>query len=171
MLGMWAFAFLTVLSAQVRIPLPFTPVPMTLQTFIVPLAGGFLGAGWGSASILLYVLLGLLGFPVFAGAATGSQMFVAPTAGFLVGFVAAAAIVGIARDRKFNNLQMLLALIVSHVVILAFGYAGFLITTNATPQEAFAKAVLPFLAGDVLKIAASYLVLFSYIKFRKATNL
>src|SRR5687767_14865402 len=84
-LGAVAFALLTVLSA-IRIPLPFTPVPMTLQTFIVPLSGGFLGAIWGGIAMIIYLGLGLLGLNVFASAGTGFSMFLAPTAGYLIGF-------------------------------------------------------------------------------------
>lgn len=169
-LGTVAFAFLTILSAQVRIPLPFTPVPMTLQTFVAPLAGGFLGAGWGSASMLLYLALGLIGGPVFAQASGGLQFLYAPTAGFVIGMILAAAIVGLARDRKKNNVVLFAALVASHVVIFVCGTLGFMVNTGAGWNEAFAKAVAPFLVGDSLKIVASYLILISYNHFRKITN-
>ena len=83
------FALLTASAAQVRIPLPFTPVPITGQTFAVLLAGAALGSRAGAASQGLYVLLGLV-FPVYAGGASGFDHAVGATGGFLLGFVLAA---------------------------------------------------------------------------------
>jgi biotin transport system substrate-specific component len=170
-LGTAAFLFLMVLSAQVRIPLPFTPVPMTLQTFVAPLAGGFLGAFCGTASIALYLALGLAGIPVFAQATGGMQFFYAPTAGFLFGLVIAAAMVGWARDTRKSNPVLLISLIASHLVIYACGVAGFMVNTGVTWNEAFTKAVAPFVFGDILKLVASYFVLLSFNHFRKVTKL
>lgn len=167
LLGTIAFTFLTVLSAQLRIPLPFTPVPMTLQTFIVPLAGGFLGTLCGTASIGLYMILGLIGMPVFAAATGGLGFFYGPTVGFLFGLVLAPAVVGWARDSRKGNLGLLIALIIAHFVIYLCGLTGFVWNTGASWSEGFAKAVAPFLPGDLLKITASYLVLLSYNHFRK----
>ena len=169
-LGTVAFMFLAMLSAQVRIPLPFTPVPMTLQTFVAPLAGGFLGAACGSISMLMYLAFGLLGAPVFAQAAGGWQFFYSPTAGFLAGMVLAAWVMGRARNAARSNLQLLAALIGSHLLIFACGILGFMMNTGAGWNDAFAKAVAPFLFGDAIKITASYLVLISYYRFRKAAR-
>src|SRR5215471_15708351 len=98
--GAILFALLTVLSA-VRIPLPFTPVPMTLQTFVVPLAGGFLGAAWGFASMLLYLFLGLFGFASFAAASNGLAFFASPTAGYLLAYPLVAFLIG--RAQRYSN--------------------------------------------------------------------
>lgn len=170
-LGTAAFAVLAILSAQVRIPLPFTPVPMTLQTFVAPLAGGFLGATCGSISMLLYLAIGLAGAPVFAQASGGWQFLYAPTAGFLVGMVFAAAVVGRAKDSNKGNVMLLAALVAASILIYICGTLGFMLNTGAGWNEAFAKAVAPFLVGDTIKIAASYLLLVSYNHFRKVTHL
>src|SRR2546427_3722173 len=82
-IGTLAFTLLTIVSAHIRIPLPFTPVPMTLQTFVVPLAGGFLGAAFGSLSMALYLALGMIGLNVFASAAPGLSFYLSPTSGYL----------------------------------------------------------------------------------------
>jgi biotin transport system substrate-specific component len=160
------FALLTVLAAEVRIPLPFTPIPMTLQTFIAPLAGGFLGAAWGAASMLLYMLLGIAGLNVFAAASGGWSFFLAPSAGYVVGFVASALILGLVRDRTTNPWYLLVGLIASHVVILACGLLGLLLNLDLSFSAAFAKGVAPFLIGDVFKITASFIVLASYNRLR-----
>lgn len=170
-LGTAAFAFLTILSAQIRIPLPFTPVPMTLQTFVAPLAGGFLGAALGSGSMLLYLALGLLGAPVFAQATGGWEFVYAPTSGFLAGMILAAFVVGLVREKTKSRGMLLAGLVTAHVLIFACGISGFMMVLNTGFQEAFAKAVAPFLLGDVLKITASFLILISYDQLRKKTNL
>ena len=159
-LGSIAFAFLMILSAHIRIPLPFTPIPMTLQTFVAPLAGGFLGALWGGGSMLLYLALGLAGLDVFAASAGGFAIFLAPSAGYLTGFFFAAMIVGAARNQ--NNLILLGALILSQILIFACGTLGLMANAGMSLPEAFAKGVAPFLMGDVIKITASFLVLLSY---------
>ena len=161
------FAFLMVFAAEIRIPLPFTPIPMTLQTFIAPLAGAFLGAAWGASSMLLYMALGIAGLNVFAAAPDGFGFFLAPSAGYVFGFVFAAALLGFVKDRTTKNFLLLGGLLLSHVVIFACGVAGLMVNTGMSLLEAFAKGVAPFLIGDVFKISASYLVLATYNRLRK----
>ncbi len=165
--GALLFALLTVLAAQIRIPLPFTPVPMTLQTFIVPLAGGFLGLRWGIASMLLYFVFGFLDTNAFAAASRGAPFLLAPTAGYLVGFVVAAAMMGWARDQKFSNSALFAALVAANLMIFFCGMIGLMINLSMTLPEAWLKGVVPFLAGGALKLAAAYLVLVSYRSLRK----
>lgn len=160
------FALLTVLSAQIRIPLPFTPIPMTLQTFIVPLAGGFLGLRWGIASMLLYLSFGLLDVNAFA-AAGGTQFVFAPSAGYLVGFVFAAAIMGWSRDHKFGNGAMFAALVIANIMIFVCGMIGLMINASMSALEAWYRGVAPFLPGGAIKLAASYLTLTSYRVMRR----
>jgi len=163
--GTLAFVLLTILSAHVRIPLPFTPVPMTLQTFVVPLAGAFLGVYWGMASMLLYLALGFAGINVFASANAGLTFYLSPTAGYLIGYIFAAAIVGWFIDHRRRNLVLLAGLLLSHIIILACGVAGLMWNVSMTFPEAFAKGVAPFLVGDLLKIAASYPILLLVKRF------
>jgi biotin transport system substrate-specific component len=160
------FALLTVLSAQIRIPLPFTPIPMTLQTFIVPLAGGFLGLRWGIASMLLYLSFGLLDVNAFA-AARGAQFVFAPSAGYLVGFVFAAALMGWSRDHKFGNGAIFAALLIANIMIFVCGMIGLMINASMSAIEAWYRGVAPFLPGGAIKLAASYLTLTSYRLLRR----
>lgn len=105
-LGVAGFVILTALGAFVRIPLPFTPVPVTLQTFFVLLSGAFLGGSLGAVTQLTYIFLGLLGLPVFAGAASGLFYVFGPTAGYLFGFIFAALFLG--RFIKYSGQSFLL---------------------------------------------------------------
>jgi biotin transport system substrate-specific component len=166
-LGMAIFALLTIAGAKIRIYLPFTPVPMTLQTLFVPLAGAFLGAAWGAGSMALYLALGLVGVDVFAAASSGNGLLFAPTAGYLVGFVAAAAIAGWLTHRNPSHRKDFLAIVLAHVAIFVCGIAGLMINAQYSLSTAVEKGVLPFLTGDSLKTVASFLILTGYRVFRK----
>ena len=97
------FSLLTALCARIVIPLPFTPVPITGQTFAVLLTGAALGARRGAAAIVLYVLEGLAGLPVFAGGASGLARLLGPTGGYLLGFIAAAYLTGTLAERGWDR--------------------------------------------------------------------
>lgn len=156
-----AAAGLTALAAQWRIPLPFTPVPITGQTFAVLLAGAALGGRLGATSQLLYLAAGAVGLPVFTEASGGPDTFLGPTAGYLVGFVVAAAVVGrlaeARRDRRV--LTATASFVAGTAVIYAFGVAGLVVNTGMPVAEAFAKGVVPFLVGDAVKAAVAGLAL------------
>lgn len=153
------FALLTALSAQIVIPLGFTPVPITGQTFAVLLAGGLLGARRGAASQALYVAMGAIGLPFFAEGAGGWEAATGSTAGYLVGFVVAAWLVGSLAERGQDRsvLTAVPAFLAGTVVIYAMG-AGWLalfldipLTAAAGEPSAIALGVAPFLVGDLLK--------------------
>lgn len=156
-----AAAGLTALAAQWRIPLPFTPVPITGQTFAVLLAGAALGGRLGAASQLLYLAAGAVGLPVFTEASGGPDTFLGPTAGYLAGFVVAAAVVGrlaeARRDRRV--LTATASFVAGTAAIYAFGMAGLVVNTGMPVAEAFAKGVVPFLVGDAVKAAVAGLAL------------
>jgi len=148
---------LTALAAQVAIPLPFSPVPMTGQTFAVLLTGAVLGPRRGALAQLLYLLEGAAGLPVFAGFAAGPHTLFGPTAGYLFAFPIAAAVTGAlcARgwDRRFGT--MLAAMLLGSVAIFALGLAGL---ARFVPSRALVTAgLLPFLPGDLLKAALAAL--------------
>ena len=145
--------------AQVRIPLPFTPVPITGQTFAVLLVGATLGAKRGAASLALYLLLGLAGLPFFAGGASGVTTLVGPTGGYLVGFIVAAYLVGLLAARGLDRRipSALLAFLAGESVIYLFGVAWLSVYLGF--QQALVAGLLPFLVGDAIKLAASALVL------------
>ena len=150
--------FVAALS-QVRIPLPFTPVPLTGQTFAVLLVGAALGAKRGLGSLSLYLALGALGLPFFAGGASGLTYMSGPTLGYLVGFVAAAALTGFLAEHGLDRRipTALIAFIAGQALIYLFGIAW--LTLLLGFQKALMAGLVPFLLGDALKIGAAALAL------------
>ncbi|MEW6285926.1 MAG: biotin transporter BioY [Chloroflexota bacterium] len=146
--------------AQVKIPLPFTPIPLTGQTFAVLLAGAALGSKRGALSMMLYIALGAAGMPVFAGGAGGLGYLTGATFGYLIGFVAAAWVIGLLAERGLErNVQTsILPFIVGTIIIYAFG-VGWLAFVMGSFSKAFAAGLLPFLIGDAVKLVAAALVL------------
>jgi biotin transport system substrate-specific component len=151
--GIAAFALLTAIGAFIRIPLPFTPVPITLQTFFVLASGIYLGGRDAASSQVLYVALGILGLPVFAGAG-GLAHALGPTGGFLMAFPLAAGLVGRFVEPGDRPARAALVLIAADLVIFAIGATWFAATVGVGPERALALAVLPFLPGTVIKTGA-----------------
>lgn len=147
-----AFSALNALAAQVSFPLPFTPVPLTGQTFAVLLTGALLGSRLGALTLLAYLAEGLVGLPVFAGGKAGPAALLGPTGGYLVGFVASAYVVGWLAERGWDRRPgtTALAMAIGNVVIYAAG-ASWLAQFVGLPQ-AFQLGILPFLPGDLIKL-------------------
>jgi biotin transport system substrate-specific component len=147
------YAVLVGLLAQLVIPLPFTPVPITGQTFGVLLGGMALGWRRALLGMLLYLVVGLAGLPWFAGGAGGFHVLGAPTFGYLVGFVVAAAIVGwlaeSGADRK--PLFTLGAMAAGTAVIYFFGVTWLMSSLHVGLRTALALGLTPFLLGDAIK--------------------
>ncbi len=147
------FSAFIALSAQLAIRLPFSPVPITGQTLAVLLTGVLLGSKKGAASVLLYIMEGAAGLPVFASSASGIIYLIGPTGGYIAGFLIAAYTAGyfaeMGWDRK--NFKIFAALLVSSAIILICGvlwlslFIGF--------EKAVQVGLIPFLIGDVIKIA------------------
>ncbi|WP_448710382.1 biotin transporter BioY [Microbacterium profundi] len=145
-------AFITV-AGYITIPLPFTPVPISLATFAVLLTGAALGPLRGSASAGVYLVLGLVGVPLFAHGASGWAF---SSFGYIVGYVVAALIVGaLARRRSDRSVWSTLGLAaVGSLTIYAFGVPWLAAFAGIDLATAFALGVLPFLIGDAVKIVA-----------------
>lgn len=149
-----AFLLLNVAAAQISIPLPFTPVPLTLQTFAVLLTGSALGGSRALVTLGLYVGVGALGAPWFAGGAHGIG---GPTTGYLLGFLVAGYVVGkLAENRATHSVLMtLFAFAVGSLIIYAFGVPWLMKSTGMGLSEAISAGLLPFLAGDAIKAAVA----------------
>lgn len=156
-----AAAALTALAAQWRIQLPFTPVPITGQTFAVLLTGAALGWKLGAAGQMLYVAVGALGAPVFSEASGGVEVIRGATGGYLIGFVFAAGLIGrMAENRQDRTFAtMFTAFIAGSAVIYGFGVVGLIMATGWPLAEAVEKGVVPFLLGDIVKAGAAGLLL------------
>lgn len=148
------FALLTALCAQIRIPLGFTPVPITGQTFAVLLSGAVLGSRMGAASQLLYVLMGAAGAPFYAGGTGGWEYATGATMGYLLGFIAAAYAVGYLaehhQDRRFAT--SIGAFLTGNLVIYALGVPWLMYSLSWDLVEGVAKGLAPFIIGDTIKI-------------------
>jgi len=149
------FAGILCVLSFVALPLPFSPVPLTGQTLGVMLSGGLLGPVEGATAVGLYLLLGALGLPVFAGGRSGLGILAGPTGGYLWGFVLGAVITG-ALVRKMGRAaghgRVLAALVFGGIVVVdACGLLQMCAVTGLSLQQAAALGVAPFLPGDLLK--------------------
>jgi biotin transport system substrate-specific component len=154
-----AGACLVSVAAQLAVPLPGTPVPMTLQPLAVLLVGGLLGPRLGAASLALYLLLGASGLPVFTPVgAPGLARLFGPTGGYLLAFPVAAALVGWVARRRPGWPGLLAGPLLGMMAIHAGGLAQLLVLTGSA-RAAVAAGLLPFVAGDALKVIAAALLL------------
>lgn len=135
---------------------PVGEVPVTLQTFAVCLSAAMLGHKRGTLSVLIYILLGAVGVPVFAGMKGGVGVLAGPTGGYIAGFLLTAFIVGIAAGKwRRRALPLTLSMVIGVLACYAVGTAWFMLITKMNVGESLALCVLPFLIPDAVKIAAA----------------
>lgn len=166
------FAALTAICSFITIPLGFTPVPINLGTLAVFLTGGILGRKYGVVSIVVYVLLGAAGVPVFSGFRGGISVLAGPTGGYIIGYIAAVFVIGAITDRYMKRayenrrsgkaascaaetLFPALAMVCGLVICYALGTVWFMISTGTPLWASLVSCVFPFLPGDAIKIAAA----------------
>jgi biotin transport system substrate-specific component len=143
-IGVAFFALATLFGSFVRIPVPGTPVPLTLQTFFALLSGAVLGRRLGALSQLSFIAL-------WSG--LGISHIWGPTGGYIIGLAAASYIVGwLTEGRPFGAVRAALAFILGNIVIYAFGIAQLVFFYRIAPDKAFLMGALPFIAGDLAKI-------------------
>lgn len=145
---------LIAIAAQIAIPVPFSPVPLTLQPLAVLLVGAALGSTRGAAAAALYLLEGASGLPVFAQGHGGAIWLAAPTAGYLLSYPAAAWISGWFSERNFPSLVPM----ATGMAVIYLGGWSWLSVLFGT-QAAFAMGVAPFVVGDLLKVAIGAAIL------------
>ncbi len=161
----FCMAGLTGILAQIKVVLPWTPVPITGQTFAVLLVGVLLGRWWGGISLAIYVIMGAAGVPWFAGARGGYSAIIGPSGGYLIGFIFAALFVGhftdkYIRARSFLSL-LLLMLFANFILIYIPGliqlgiWLRLIKGTSATVWQLLSMGAIPFIVGDIIKIVAA----------------
>jgi biotin transport system substrate-specific component len=160
-------ALVVALSAQIVVPVPFSPVPMTLQPLAVLVVGALLGGAAGLGALVLYIALGIAGLPVFAGGGSGAARLLGPTGGYLLAFPVAAWVtgmltspmLGVNRVRGSGEvLRLLLACALGMVVIHVGGVAQ-LALLGGDPSLAFRIGFIPFLTGDLVKVGLAVVLI------------
>jgi biotin transport system substrate-specific component len=149
------FAALTAVGAFISIPI--YPVPLSLQTLFTLLAAMTLGSVIGASSQIIYVMLGVIGLPVFAGFKAGIGILFGPTGGFLFGFIISAYVIGkiIELKKEKNIFYYFLAGIIGTIILYIIGITQLSLVTGIGIKKAIAVGMLPFLPGDILKIIAA----------------
>ena len=145
---------LVALAAQISVKLPFTPVPITGQTFAVCLVGASLGAVRGTASLTLYFLLGIIGAPIYAHHDSGWNVITSASGGYIVGFILAAAVTGLLAehkwDRKFSSAVG--AMLTGNVIIYLVGLPWLAVVLNTNLDKTLEYGLYPFVPGDLFKL-------------------
>ncbi|PKN44610.1 MAG: biotin transporter BioY [Deltaproteobacteria bacterium HGW-Deltaproteobacteria-17] len=158
--GVVGFALLTALAAQATVPIPGTPVPMTLQSLSVTLAALTLGGRLGALSMSLYLLLGMAGLPVYADASGGLHTTLGATGGYLLGFILAQPIMARAARTRTGAYAgwkgLVAALVLGHAVIFALGVFWLKIRLGFDWASALDGGLWPFLPGTLIKGAAAF---------------
>jgi biotin transport system substrate-specific component len=155
------FAAFTALAAQISFRIPPIAVPFTGSTLAVLLTGGVLGSRRGAASMFLYVLAGAIGLPVYAEQSSGLDTFVGATAGYLVGFIVAAFVVGKFAERRWDRkiAKSLVGFVLGSAIIYVFGVIGLMINLDMGLSGAISNGVVPFLVWDAVKATAAGLLM------------
>jgi biotin transport system substrate-specific component len=166
-----AGSFLIGLSAKVQFVLPFSPVPITGQTFAVLVIGALLGARRGGLAVVAYILEGALGMPVFAFGG-GFAILLGPTGGYLIGFIPAAYVTGLLAEEGWDRRigTTILAMILGNVIIYTCGMLR-LVCLMGISTKVITVGLFPFVLGDLLKIALAAVLLPSGWKLLESAGL
>ena len=164
--GVVGFALLTAVGAWIRLPLPDTPVPVTLQTLIVVLAGVTLGPRLATLSMLFYLLLGAVGYHVFAAGDWGLQTLLGATGGYLVGFVLAQPVIGRLAPADGGALSLATASLAGHAVVFFCGVSWLMYWAGCDLATALRLGFWPFIPGTLLKTGVAMALGFELLKLR-----
>lgn len=161
------FAALTAAGAYIQVPIPFSPVPVTLQVFFVLLAGSMLKSKWGSLSMIVYTLLGVAGLPVFSGGSSGLGVLFGPTGGYIFGFIAAAFLIGklaeeVERAGKSGLAVNVLNMSAGILVIYVLGVTQLMLVAEMGPRTAITLGAIPFIPGEIVKTAIAAYIASNY---------
>ena len=163
-------AFIAVLS-QIQIPLPFTPIPISLGVLAIIITGGVLGVKKGLISIVVYILLGIIGIPVFTGFQGGISALAGPTGGYIIGYIPMGVIVAAITSYAFKNSRdkkwpiyietalVALGAVIGAFVCYVFGTAWFMFMTGNGLMESLVMCVIPFIPGEIIKIIAFVVIM------------
>ncbi len=163
----FGFSLLTAAGAGVEFRLPFTPVPVTLQTLAILLAGATIGWKRGALSQVVYLTYGVIGLPVFSGGALGAAYLISPTGGYLLAFPFAAIIAGFLTSKHYGFVRNTTGFMTASAVILLTGTSQLSLFTGQNWNSAFLLGFAPFIAGDFIKSVFSAVALSSLKRLKR----
>lgn len=152
------FAAIVAILSQISIPLPFTTVPLTMQILAVAVTGLILGSKLSTISVLIYLLLGCIGIPVFAQFSGGVGILFGPTGGYLLGLPLMVYIIGLAKDKSSSTIIIFLSLIAGLIIVYITGTLMFALITGNTIHQSILYCVAPFVLVDFIKLILAYIV-------------
>jgi biotin transport system substrate-specific component len=158
------FAAFFAAGAFVSVPLPISPVPITIQNLFAIMAGLVLGPVWGAFSVLLYLFAGAIGLPVFAGAVGGFVHFASPSGGYLYGYLIAAFVAGLIAGggagggKKLHKARLAVAVIGAFIIVYIPGILQLKIILQLPLRETFVLGFFPFVIGDAIKAVFAFLM-------------
>ena len=151
--------FTAVLCAVSPFSIAIGPIPLSFATLAIYLAAGTLGWKYGTASVIIYVMLGAFGLPVFSGFGAGFSKIAGPTGGFIVGYLPLALATGISANHIGKNRWLLIpGMAIGTLLLYTCGVAWFMLQTRASLAAALMACVVPFLIGDTIKIIIAFIV-------------
>ena len=148
----------TCILGPFSIPLPFSPVPISFTNLAIYLAAYVLGMKACTVSYLIYMLLGMVGVPVFSGFTGGPAKLAGPTGGYIIGFIAMAIIAGLVIDHFHQPWLQLIGMIVGTIICYVLGTAWFCFEAKSTVSGALSICVFPFIPGDLIKMIIAMLI-------------
>ncbi|MCL2719091.1 MAG: biotin transporter BioY [Lachnospiraceae bacterium] len=158
------FTALIIVGGYISIPIPIGPVPIVLADFFVMLAGLFLGFKYAFISISLYLALGLIGLPVFAGGTSGLAVIFGPTGGFIIGYILMGVCIGfITTKMKVTIISLMIALIAGNILLYLAGVPWLKFNMKLSWPAAITIGFIPFTAGIVIKIAAAVALGYAFL--------
>jgi len=153
------FATLISVSGYILIPLPFSTIPVTAQTLAVMLTGSLLPARHAFLSLLIFLLMGIIGLPVFSGGTAGLGIIMGKTGGFLIGFLIGAALISVLKGKKPGFLRLLTVNAIGGIIVIySFGVLWLSYITGIEISKAIMFGALPFIPGDIIKVIISALI-------------
>ncbi len=155
------------LLARLSIPVPFSPIPITGQTFGILFLGALLGSRLGMLSVIMYIMEGTIGIPVFAGGTAGFMYLLGPTGGYLIGFIPAVYLVGYLAEKEWTNnfTTTFITMIIGTVNIFVFGIIWLAVTAGF--ETALKIGLYPYISGAAVKIFFATVVVYSLNRFNK----
>lgn len=157
-------SILLALLARLSFPVPFSPIPITGQTFGILLLGAMLGKRLGTITVITYIIEGAIGLPVFAGGSTGLLYLFGPTGGYIIGFIPAVFLVGYLCEKGWNKhfISAITSMTLGTMMIFVFGVSWLAVGTGL--QTALQIGATPYIPGAIIKISVASVMIYQVNK-------